>query len=487
MNTSSAFNLCRLLAVTAATLLLALPAQAVIVTYSGTNTINWFDSGVWDGDTWDSGDSAVFSNVASVTTTYGSTTSVAGLSKAGAVGLSINADGTTQRTMNFSGGTISGPVTLYDYVNIQGDFIQAASRLNLEGSHKTAYSGTATINNAGVIWFNSAAQAGTSSNFVVNDTGELRFRNGTFNAGSVTLNGSSKLIFGRDANNASASATITSLSGTGGVVAGVATSTVPTTRLLIVDQSSSTTFAGTFNGEAGSGSTLSQLQLRKQGAGDLTLTGSINNMTKETTITGGRLYINSSTTDFSSSDGSTAISVEGGTLGGTGTISVNNGDNVVLSATGKLAAGIEGAAGRTTYVFDTSSALLDMSAATGSSNTGWLKFELGAVATPGSTYDQILINSGTLEIGTGLNFDDFDFTALAGFGAGTYVLFDTPESILGTLGTKTGTIGIYSAELGFADSDTNLVLLIVPEPGTLGMIFLAMAAFGILPRKRKRT
>src|SRR5690606_30201012 len=135
-----------------------------------------------------------------------------------------------------------------------------------------------------------------------------------------------------------------------------------------------------------------------------------------------------------------AISVDGGTLGGTGTIKVTGGDNVVLGANGGLTAGLAGTAGRTTYNFDTGS--LDLSLATASANTGWLKFELGGLATPGTTYDQILLSSGTLNIGSGLNFGDFAFTDL-GMQSGTYVLFQTPNAIIGSLGVTTGTIGSY--------------------------------------------
>jgi len=199
----------------------------------------------------------------------------------------------------------------------------------------------------------------------------------------------------------------------------------------------------------------------------LTLSGSLNNITKETSIIGGRLYINSSITDFSSTDGTTAINVDGGTLGGTGTITVNGSDNVMLTATGKLAAGIEGAAGRTTYALN--GGTLNLSAATASTNTGWLKFDLGDPTTPGVTYDEIRLTSGALNIGTGLDVDAFDIQLSPNPKSGSYILFETGAPIVGSLGTATGTIAGTSWITGTLSIDgNNLVMeVFVPPRGTL--------------------
>ncbi len=149
-----------------------------------------------------------------------------------------------------------------------------------------------------------------------------------------------------------------------------------------------TTYSGEIAGyRANSFNTnFSYLTLNKQGAGSLTLNGAIN-LVRETTVTLGTLLINSPNATFTNGLGTTAITVNAA-LGGTGILEIANGDNVVLGATGSLIAGLAGSAGQTT--FDLSGGSLNLSAASDGSATGWLNFDLGAPATAGTTYDQIL-------------------------------------------------------------------------------------------------
>jgi len=250
-------------------------------------------------------------------------------------------------------------------------------------------------------------------------------------------------------------------------------------RGFTVNQATDTTFAGNIAGVLATSGTTQRLQFTKSGSGNLTLSGSVTLGTL-TTVSAGTLLINGNTTNFSDNSSSTAISVTAGTLAGTGTITVTGGDNVVLGAAGKLAAGLDGTAGLTTYNFS-SGGLLDLTTATASSNTGWLDFELGSIATPGTSYDQINILGGNLNIGTGLNFSDFNFTALSGFGAGNYVLFQTPGTISGSLGTNTGTINGFDTTLSI--SGNNLIMNVVPEPSTSGIVFLGGALLLALARR----
>ena len=132
---------------------------------------------------------------------------------------------------------------------------------------------------------------------------------------------------------------------------------------------------------------------------------------------------------------------------------------------------------------------LDTTAAVGGANTGAFVFELGSNAAPGSTYDQILLTSGTLNIGTGiLEASDFSFTTLAGFGSGVYVLFDAASAISGSLGANT-TVDLgsgYTGTLSLADSNTNLILTVVPEPQTATLLCLALGTTFVFITRRRR-
>jgi hypothetical protein len=187
------------------------------------------------------------------------------------------------------------------------------------------------------------------------------------------------------------------------------------------------------------------------------------------TVSDGQLIINSANTSFGDGTvgaglGTTAIRVlSGGTLGGTGTITTLVGDNVNVDSGGKLAAGLVGTAGTTTYALGTG-ASLDIS----NIASGALLFDLGSNSSAGVTYDQIRLTSGTLEFGT-LDFSDFTFNPLTGFGSGTYTLFNT-SNLNATLGSATGTIGSYNATLSI--SGNNVLLNVVPEPHSAALVLL---------------
>jgi hypothetical protein len=93
--------------------------------------------------------------------------------------------------------------------------------------------------------------------------------------------------------------------------------------------------------------------------------------------------------------------------------------------------------------------------------------------------DKISMSFSTLYL-NGQDFSDFNFTALSGFGNGTYTLIDA-GTISGSLGSYlTGNIGAYSATLSTSGSD--IVLTVVPEPGT--WVLLAIACVGFFVGKR---
>lgn len=215
----------------------------------------------------------------------------------------------------------------------------------------------------------------------------------------------------------------------------------------------------------------------KTGSGTLVL-GGTNTYFGTTTVSAGTLLVNGSHTNA----GEYTVG-NGGTLGGSGSItSAFAGSvpgalaaDVTLQSGGRLAAG-NGGAGTLTVALG-SAGLFDVSGAVGGANAGALAFELGTLS------DMVLLTSGTLNIGAGiLEFADFDFTALSGFGPGTYTLFDTSSTIEGSLGSSlTGTVGGFSATVAISGND--LVLDVVPEPA--GVLLCSLGLAMVLWRSRR--
>lgn len=224
------------------------------------------------------------------------------------------------------------------------------------------------------------------------------------------------------------------------------------------------TFAGTISGTGG---------LTKTGNSSLTLTDA-HNYTGPTTVNSGTLLVNGSLSG-------TAVTVNaGGTIGGTGSIITEN-QLFTLAAGGKLSPGIS--AGILTV--DTGTAQFNVSNAIATDASGAFLFELGSLA---SSDKIVLSGSSALNIGSGfLEFDDFSFSPLAGFGAGTYVLFDSNTLITGSLGPdRVGTVGGFNATLGIAPGGQDVILTVVPEPGSAMLILGGLAIAGARRRRSER-
>jgi autotransporter-associated beta strand protein len=178
--------------------------------------------------------------------------------------------------------------------------------------------------------------------------------------------------------------------------------------------------------------------LTKDNVGVLTLTGA-NTYTGATTVSAGTLLVISP----GSLNAASAVAVNDGTLGGTGTI----GGNVTVAAAGNLAPGAS--AGTLTI-----GGALDISAQV--AGTGKLVFELGTLAASDK------IAAGTVNIGSGvLGFSDFTFTNLGGLQVGTYQLI-TSGGLTGSLdpANLTGMIGAFKATLQLSGTGTDVELVV---------------------------
>jgi autotransporter-associated beta strand protein len=235
--------------------------------------------------------------------------------------------------------------------------------------------------------------------------------------------------------------------------------------------------------------------LTKSGSGTLTLNAVGNAYTGTTSINGGTLAL-----------GASAL------LAYTPVIDVASG--ATFDVTGKLSAGLtlsqfapqelkgDGLAFGN-FTLGTSSALTPGASGVGTlsfdgnltlSGSSVFNFELGSDATAGTTYDQVKLLStfgGTFDLGAGvINFSNFNFTPLTGFGAGTYTLFDGGFATTGagTLGSSlTGQINGLDATL--SQSGTSVLLTVtsaVPEPGTLVLLAAAGVAAAVARHRRRQ-
>jgi autotransporter-associated beta strand protein len=217
------------------------------------------------------------------------------------------------------------------------------------------------------------------------------------------------------------------------------------------------TLSGSLSGNGG---------LNKLGAGTLTL-GAVNTYKSATTVANGTLVLGAS-----------------GSISACSIIKVQNGATFDVSAKSNwsLAAG-QILCGNGTVSGAVVAAAGSHIAPGESIGTLWLKnnlylvngalldFDLGTL----TSSDKISMTASTLYLHNQA-FSDFTFTAAGGFGEGTYTLIDA-GAISNALGSDlSGTINGRSATLGISGND--LVLTVVPEPGTwvlLAIVGLALA------------
>lgn len=408
------------------------------VTNNGIYT-NWTSQPYWSTSSagtvsttnWVSGSDAIFAAgnpsvnyttlLASGTTTVGSITKNATGVVTISGGVGINLSSSSGIFDVASGGTIALNAILSGSSGLtkNGD-----GALTFGGGAAT-YTGDTTVN-AGTLSMSSARMP-TASRLIVNNSAVFRSFSGNNTVAGISSSSSTAVI-------------------ENGFTSGSAI-------LTINRASGEESFAGIIrNGGVGT------LGITKSGNYTQRLSGT-NTYTGGTTVMAGTLLINGN-----SSAATGAVSVaSGATLGGTG----------IIGGATTLAAGAFLAPGDNSRSNLTFSGALDISAV---DNIGNLKFTLATE----STSDKI--TSGALNIGSGvLGFADFEFSLDTGFGDGTYALFNS-TGITGTLdaGDLSGMLDGKQSDLSI--SGNSILLTVVPEPSTMALLGLAIAALSFTRR-----
>lgn len=375
--------------------------------------------------------------------TAGNSLTINGNVSLGSSGLTILAGSSSA----FAGGNI----TVTGSLGGSGNIVKSNStgELALTGNN-TGFSGTVT-NQGGMIAVGSNTALGTGtlvlSPSASGGTSGIQSTDGTTRtlANALGTFAGSNAIYAFGA---------TSGPGTGNLVfSNVATASLGSSAARTFQVNNTTTFAGGFSGGGSS--------ITKTGSGTMVMNG-VSTYTGTTGVNVGTLLVNGQLS------ASSAVTVAtGATLGGSGTVS----GATVLN--GLLNPGQSGVADELTF-----GSTFNISGIT--TGIGALQFDLGSAS------DQVILTSGVLTIGSGLlEWDDFSFTALSGFGEGTYTLFATTQTISGSLGTTlTGTINGMDATISLADGGTDIILTVVPEPAAV--LMTGAGLFCLLIGRRRR-
>lgn len=415
-------------------------------------------------------------------------------------------------TLDFSGGTFRAgnnngvATTIHASVTLKGNLTLASGVLDMTSTMNVGVSGyTGTMTTAGGLLYTGASRFSGSSHLVNTGASIYSENAGTYNIGSLTMTQGNYYV-GVLASSGTVNSTVHQLSGSatgGNIQARLNNLGNGLIHTFTVDQSSNTVYNGNLVGDNTAGNSfVSYFRFTKSGSGSLSLGGNTIRLLQGTTVSAGTLLIDglpsSSTRTFDNiagGAGSAAITVQnGGALGGVSTVTVLNGRHVVVEQGGGLVPGSDGTFGRLTLNFGSTGGELDLLG--GANGTGWLKFDLGSDATAGTTYDNIRVVGSSLAVNVDigaqlLNFDDFSFSALAGFGEGIYTLFtlDGTAALNGSLGNSLSGV-VASGYLGTLSLSGNNILLTVaavPEPGSIFLVLGGAAVIlGRMARMRRK-
>jgi len=224
--------------------------------------------------------------------------------------------------------------------------------------------------------------------------------------------------------------------------------------------------------------------LIKRGTGVLTLTNG-SSYTGPTVVERGTLTL------VGSISGSTNIAVRAGaTLDSSPSGGLFLAANQTLSGSGTVLGNVGADSGTKFSPGDdvgnlTFGGTLDLTLAVTPNASSALIFRLGS-----SNSDRITLTTGQLTIGSGvLAFNDFAFSTAADFGNGTYTLFDSNTAISGTLDAArlSGSLGAgFTGTLSLADNGSDLLLTVIPEPGSAMLLLASAASILALRRIRER-
>lgn len=447
--------------------MVAAPARAAVSSWTGGSDLNWNNSGNWDALP-SSGSSILISGTVAQSktltnnfaegTAFGSITLNSQNCTVTGNGILLGGDVyakltstialamTLQQNTTFS---VTGS-NLYVSGVISGgyNFIKEGSgTLNLMATSRNSYSGDTYIN-AGTAILNNGAMLGSvtgvnSGSYTTNVSGNV-----TVNTGATL-----QLNIGNNRMN------IEGLNGGGTVY-----NYFGANSLYVGNNNTSGSFSGTIYQKSGV-----VLSFVKTGIGTQTLSGA-NSYTGTTTVSGGTLLINGTSTGSAFT-----VTNSGSVLGGTGKITPGA-SHALTVGSGAIVA--PGSGGIGTLTVDLSNASDTATFLSGAKFT----FELAA---PGSS-DELAFTGLTLSVAdVTFNGNVIDFTNAGGLAAGTYTLFtfDVNNAYSGTLAIGTGLESFSSSYLTY--NANSIMLTVVPEPSTTALL-AGVGVIGLLIVRRRR-